>query len=107
MANIISEMFIAKIQIKTLLRKKCLTGTNEILVPTPDYAYNLAEAILNLQQPKDNYFYEDDLYLKLKPILEKEQRKISQGISYDRYFKIYEDSKNNATLTIWLKRVDL
>ena len=67
----------------------------------------MAETIYKLQPPKDDYFYEDNFYLKLKPILEKNQKKISEGLSYNRYFKIYEDTKRNATLTIWLKRVSL
>ena len=111
MANIITEMFIAKVEIKTTKRRKSgdrvFVGTNEIEIPTPDYAYDLAEMILRLQQPKDNYFWDDDYYKKLQPIIEREQKKISQGLSYNRYFKIYEEDKNNAHLTIWLKRVEL
>ena len=111
MGNIITEMYVAKVdmQIKSKYggKKGLLVSSKEILAPTPDYAYDVAEVVMFLEQPKNTIFYNDNLENIIKEKMKKEIPKISQGLSYGRYFKIYEDSNDYGKLTISLKRESL
>ena len=109
--QVIYEMYVAKVEMEVKSKhagsKGILKSSKEIICPTYEYAHDVANVVIQLEQPKHFVFYREELVNIIQERLEKGMKKISEGISYDKYFQIYKEENQYGTLKISLKRESL